>query len=88
MCDYFDYLGPLVEDGGGAWVGMSPIEHVEWSRGCPHPSEDIELAMKHLPEGFLDPVHFENEHTVEKIDVFRKGVMEQYQQFAADHEEE
>ena len=50
---YFGLVGPLVEDGGGAWVGMTGVEHAEWAKSCPHPSENLE-ATENMPEGFMD----------------------------------
>ena len=50
---YFGLVGPLVEDGGGAWVGMTGVDHAEWAKSCPHPSENLE-ATENMPERFMD----------------------------------
>ena len=67
---------------------FATILHVQWANRCPHPSEDIETAMRHLPPGFLEPIEFEEERSPEDIDEFRGDVLEEYRQYAADHEEE
>ena len=43
--------------------------------------------MKHLPESFLEPIHFENEHTTEEIDEWRGEVLEGYRRYAEERQQ-
>ena len=82
--NYFGLVGLLVEEGGGAWVGMTALDHAEWAKSCLHPSENLE-ARENLPDVFME---FEAENSCEEVDLFRAEVLEEYMDFVENTKEE